>query len=68
MKASAISKLKPFVFLREVRTELSKVVWPSKQKATRLTVIIVLVSSAVAVFLGAFDLLFTRFMEFMINQ
>lgn len=68
MKAPAIQKAKPFVFLKEVKTELSKVSWPSKQQIIRLTLIVVAVSAVVAIFLGAFDLLFTRLTGLIISK
>lgn len=68
MKTPAIQKAKPFVFLKEVRTELSKVSWPSKQQATRLTLIVVAATVVAAIFLGAFDLLFTKLTELIINR
>lgn len=44
--------------LREIRTELRKVVWPTRQEAIKLTVIVIGVSAAVGVFLGGVDATF----------
>ena len=65
---AAILKAKPFVFLKEVRTELEKVSWPSREQATRLTVIVVAITVVAALFLGAFDLLFTRLTELLVSR
>lgn len=43
-------------FLREVRMEVKKVTWPSRQETMASTVVVLLVSIAVAIFLGVMDL------------
>lgn len=50
----------PLVFLRQVRDELSKVTWPTQQEATRLTILVIVVSIAVGLYVGGLDLLFTK--------
>ena len=42
-------------FVRESRIELRKVVWPTRQEATRLTLLVIGVSAAVGLVLGGFD-------------
>ncbi|MBV9120362.1 MAG: preprotein translocase subunit SecE [Chloroflexi bacterium] len=44
-----------FQFVRECRIELRKVVWPTRQEATRLTLIVIGVSTGVGLILGGFD-------------
>ncbi|MCJ7792430.1 MAG: preprotein translocase subunit SecE [Candidatus Marinimicrobia bacterium] len=61
------SKAMPLLFLQEIRTELSKVSWPSKQQATRLTLIVIAATVVAALFLGAFDLYFTKLTELVIR-
>jgi preprotein translocase subunit SecE len=46
------------IFFKEVRFELKKVTWPTRQEAIKHTIAVVFVTLAVAVFLGAADLLF----------
>jgi preprotein translocase subunit SecE len=46
-------------FLKEVRQELRKVSWPSRQETIKYTLIVIGVSLAVAIFLGGLDFLFT---------
>ena len=43
------------LFLGEVRSELRKVVWPTRQEATKLTALVVGISVAVGVILGLVD-------------
>jgi len=47
-------------FLKEVRLEIKKVNWPNREETLRYTLIVVGVSLAVAVFLGALDFIFNR--------
>ena len=47
--------MNPFQFLKETRSELAKVVWPSKKETARYTMTVILFSIAVALVLGAFD-------------
>lgn len=68
MAVTAIQKTKPLVFLKEVRTELGKVAWPSKAQAIRLTLIIIAVSLAVAAFIGSLDFLFTKLIALLAKQ
>jgi preprotein translocase subunit SecE len=51
-------------FLKEVRIELKKVTWPTRQETVKHTLAVIAISLAVAIFLGAADLLF----QFLINK
>ncbi|OGN02994.1 MAG: preprotein translocase subunit SecE [Candidatus Yanofskybacteria bacterium RIFCSPHIGHO2_01_FULL_43_42] len=51
-------------FLKEVRHELSKVSWPTKNQIIQYTAVVVAVSLATAVFLGLLDLMF----EWLLNK
>lgn len=50
-------------FLREAKVELLRVNWPSRQEIFRYTVLVVIISISVAVFLGALDFLFSFLVE-----
>lgn len=45
-------------FLKEARVELKKVRWPTREETIRYTAGVVVVSAALAIFLGALDYLF----------
>jgi preprotein translocase subunit SecE len=45
-------------YLKETRAELRKVTWPTRQEARTLTTIIVIVTVAMAIFLGTLDYIF----------
>lgn len=51
------------IFLGEVREELNKVVWPTRNEVIRLTTIVILVSLIVGLFLGGVDFLLTKLLE-----
>ena len=50
-------------YLKETRAELRKVSWPTRQQATNLTLIVLAVTVAMAIFLGAVDLLFATLLR-----
>jgi preprotein translocase subunit SecE len=52
--------MKALDFLSEVRVELSKVVWPSRDQTIRLTFIVIFITVIVAFFIGGVDYLFTN--------
>lgn len=45
-------------FLKEARIELKKVTWPRREDTIRLTAAVIIVSAAVAFFLGGLDFVF----------
>ncbi len=48
-------------FFGEVVSELRKVTWPTRQETTRLTILVLVVSIAIGIFLGFIDIVFGRF-------
>ena len=54
-------------YLREVRLELSKVTWPTRASAVRMTSIVILASLAVGLYIGGLDVLFTNLMGILIK-
>jgi preprotein translocase subunit SecE len=56
-------------FFTEAKGELMKVNWPTREQLIRYTVLVVVISFAVAVFLGALDTLFSYLVErFLLTQ
>ncbi|MEK7217479.1 MAG: preprotein translocase subunit SecE [Patescibacteria group bacterium] len=43
-------------FFREVRVEMSKVIWPTGRQLVIYTLVVIILSVLLAVFLGALDL------------
>jgi len=54
---------KIITFLKEVKLEIKKVNWPTRQETLRYTLIVVGVSLAVAAFLGTLDFIFSRLLN-----
>ena len=51
--------MKVFIFLREVRAELEKIVWPTRAETVRLTSLVLILSIIVGLYVGGLDFLFT---------
>jgi preprotein translocase subunit SecE len=54
-------------YVKETRAELRKVTWPTRQQATNLTLIVLAVTAAMAVFLGVVDLLFAAIIRLLVS-
>jgi preprotein translocase subunit SecE len=52
-----------FRFIGEIIAELKKVVWLSRREAAYLTLLVILVTAAVGIMLGAFDWSFTKIVD-----
>lgn len=55
-------------FLRETRGELRKVVWPSRREATNLSIMVIVISLSLGLFLWILDLLFERGIAFLVGS
>ncbi|MEW6088503.1 MAG: preprotein translocase subunit SecE [bacterium] len=60
-----VEKIKPF--FEEVKTEIFKVTWPTKQEASAGTVLVVIVSILLSVFIGFMDLGFSKLIQFLLK-
>lgn len=47
-------------FLREVRDELAKVVWPSRREVATYTIVVILTVLVVGLFVFCLDVIFSR--------
>ena len=54
-------------YLKETRAELRRVSWPSREEAINLTIIVIAVITAMAVFLGTMDFLFSKLFSLVIR-
>lgn len=57
-----------FKFLSEVKSELTKVVWPTKQDTVRYTITVIIFSIVIAIILGAADYGLLKGFEFLISK
>lgn len=54
-------------YLRDTRAELKHVKWPTQTQTFIYTALVIGISIIVAIFLGAFDYLFTQFLNMVIR-
>ena len=63
-----VGKVRPLKFLKEVRSELKRVVWPTRQEAVRLTTVVIIVSVLVGIYIGALDYILTKIMALFVGR
>ena len=54
-------------FFREIRSELRKVVWPSRETVINLTILVLVVCAAVGIVLGLVDYGFEKLITWLIS-
>lgn len=52
---------------RDVRAEMKRVVWPTREETTRLTIVVIIISAVISVILSAADFLFGSLLVFLQN-
>ena len=57
----------PINFIRDVRSELRKVAWPSQRETVNLTVVVIALSVTVGLFLGGIDFVFQELFRFLLG-
>ncbi|MBU3969011.1 preprotein translocase subunit SecE [Patescibacteria group bacterium] len=58
--------MKPVEYLKSIKTELKHVSWPTKKQAMAFSVIVVVISVATSLYLGFFDFIFSKILEFFV--
>ena len=62
------AKENPIVkYFKDTRAELRKVTWPTREEATNLTVVVLVVTFTMAMILGAVDFLFAQFFRLLVG-
>jgi preprotein translocase subunit SecE len=54
-----VAKVSPGEFIRQVRAETAKVVWPSREDTVRVTIMVLIMAAILAVFFFAVDSAFS---------
>ncbi|PIS34892.1 MAG: preprotein translocase subunit SecE [Parcubacteria group bacterium CG08_land_8_20_14_0_20_43_9] len=57
---------KLFLYLKQVRTEVKKINWPTRKETIRYALTVVVISAAVAIFLGGLDFVFGSLLKTLI--
>ncbi|MBI2355609.1 MAG: preprotein translocase subunit SecE [Candidatus Doudnabacteria bacterium] len=60
--------MNPWQFIKEARTELFKVVWPTRQDVLKVTIVVIAISLVVAIFLGAIDFGLDKLFKFVVDN
>lgn len=55
-------------YFRDTLAEMKQVSWPTQKQAFLYTALVIVISVFVSFFLGAFDFLFTRGVELIVNS
>ena len=58
---------KLFNYLRETKGEMKHVNWPTKTQTIAYTILVIVLSLALAIYLGVFDFLFTEGVSLLAN-
>jgi preprotein translocase subunit SecE len=53
-------------YIKDTRGEMRHVTWPGREQVIAFTIIVIAISIATAIFLGLFDLLFSKLLSFII--
>ena len=62
------ANVNPIVFIKEARTELAKVIWPTRSEALRLTLVVIGVSVGIGLFIGGLDIAFVKITELLLKK
>jgi preprotein translocase subunit SecE len=62
-----MARTNPFEFLQQVRTEVSKVTWPTRRETVITTVMVLLMSIAAALFFLAADWMLSTVVTFVLG-
>jgi preprotein translocase subunit SecE len=55
-------------YIRATMAELRQVSWPTRQEAITYTALVIVISTIVALYVGAFDYLFSQAVDSIINR
>lgn len=59
---------KAISFLKEVKEELNKVAWPTREQTLRYTILVIIVALVVGAFLGGLDYILTAVTAFILEK
>ena len=59
---------RPLEFLRSVKLELTQVKWPSHKEAMKMTILVIITTTVVALYAGGLDYLFTAALQTVLNR
>ena len=60
-------RVSPGEFVRQVRAEVAKVVWPTRGDTIRMTIMVLIMTSLLALFFVGIDQVLGRFVKFLLS-
>jgi preprotein translocase subunit SecE len=63
-----MARTNPFEFLQQVRTEVSKVTWPTRRETMITTAMVIVMSIAAAIFFLGVDWVFSMLVKFILGM
>lgn len=60
--------INPFVFIRQVRAEVSKVTWPTRNETVVTTIMVMIMVFVMALFFLGVDQILSRIIRFVLNM
>jgi preprotein translocase subunit SecE len=63
-----VAKVTPGEFIRQVRSEASKVVWPTRRETVMTAVMVLIMTSLLAIFFLGVDSVFSTIVQFLLRQ
>ena len=63
-----MAKVNPGEFMRQVRSETAKVVWPTRKETVTTAVMVLIMTAMLAIFFFAVDGVFSAIVQFLLRQ
>jgi preprotein translocase subunit SecE len=63
-----VAKTSPGEFIRQVRAETAKVVWPTRKETITTAIMVVIMTAMLAFFFFGIDSLFSTIVQFLLRQ
>ena len=62
-----MAKTNPGQFIREVRSETRKIVWPTRKETVQTAIMVLIMTTILAIFFLGIDTVFSNIVEFLIG-
>jgi len=63
-----VAKTSPGEFIRQVRAETAKVVWPSRKETVTTAIMVVIMTTMLGIFFFGVDSVFSAIVQFLLRQ
>jgi preprotein translocase subunit SecE len=66
-KTAQMARTNPLQFIQQVRSEVSKVVWPTRREVMLTTVMVFIMATLTAIFFALIDILIRNGLQFILS-